>query len=107
MKKHEPFNLEICLKMANDLIRESTKRDLEPWEIELLRCLWQNTMPKEITHYLDFKFDYSDRHFNLYQNLVSKLLRDLSAALGEDINENTFKDAFRREWERINKADLN
>jgi len=109
------FTWKIFINMANDLFYKKTGRHLKDWEKEILKCFWNNMAYKQILiHiysyevYCSFKDEKPKYNKNyLIRYLCPNLMKQFSIILGEPVKKHSFKEAFKRRWERDNLANFN
>lgn len=93
------LNFKTFLKIVSSLILQCKKRDLEKLEIAILEGVCQGQTYKEIAK----DKNYGDRYL---QEVGLKLWRDLSEALGEEVNKSNVRLTIEQKWHRDTQLNL-
>ncbi|AFY56944.1 hypothetical protein Riv7116_4523 [Rivularia sp. PCC 7116] len=84
------FNLDQALKIANNLIYASAKRNLTDVETAIIQGAWEKQDYGEIAEKNNYTLSY------ISQDVAPKLWKLLSEVLGERVKKNNFKQALKR-----------
>ena len=99
------FTWEIFINMVDNLFYKNIGRQITKLEQELLWCFWHEMKPSSIFRVLNEKraelnYYYNDKYFRM--GLEPDLMKKLSRFINEPVNKKTFKEVYKRIWERDN-----
>lgn len=90
------FNLSEAIKVASQAINSKFNRNLTDIEIIIIKGAWERQEYDEIAA----KHQYATTYIS--QDVAPKLWKLLSDSLGEKVKKNSFKEALKRRWEKLN-----
>jgi len=95
------FNLDEAIKVANKVVNSKFDRNLTDVEIVIFKGAWQRQEYDEIAAQSQYATTY------ISQDAAPKLWKILSDSLGEKVKKSNFKEALKRNWEKLMFANAN